>query len=369
MPHDYYKALELEPDATADDIKRAYRRLALKYHPDQNRGDRVAEEQFKKINEAYQVLSDPARRRQYDLFGRVELPEALREFGESIGAMLGRVFGDLFGNRKRGERGKDMKYQLEVTLSEVATGAERDIRVPRVVWCSECAGGGGRAGAAASMCAICDGSGEVRIQQGFVRLSKRCGRCGGRGRVFAEACPGCDGSGERAGEAALKVRVPAGIADGQRLRLAGEGERGRDGGENGDLFVEVKVAPHPLLVRSGSEIHCEVPVSFGDAALGAEILVPTLDGAVRLRIPRGTQTGAEFRIAGKGLPRNPVDGPRGPDVRGDEHVRVVVDTPDVSEGRGDRELMAALEKLRSPHGARGREFAGVMKTLYPGVLR
>jgi molecular chaperone DnaJ len=358
MKRDYYKVLEVSKDATGDEIKRAYRRLALKYHPDQNPGDRAAEERFKEINAAYQVLSDAGRRRQYDLFGTVDLPEAMRDVGETIGSLFNQIFGELFGHRRERVRGKDMKYTVEVTLAEVAVGADKEVVVPRVVRCADCAGTGGEAGSAVRTCDVCEGAGEVKVQQGFVRLSKACGACGARGRVPEKPCAGCKGSGEHDGEVRLTVRVPPGIADGQRLRLAGEGERGKGGADAGDLFVHVTIAEHPFLVRDDTEILCEVPVTFGDAALGAEVLVPTLDGTVRLRVPAGTQSGAVFRMEGRGVPKSPSDGPRKTTGRGDQHVRVVVETPtgETTEMRG------ALERLRGALGPKGRAYRDKMKT-------
>lgn len=277
--------------------------------------------------------------------------------GETIGNLFNQIFGELFGRRRERVRGSDMKYSVEVTLAEVAVGADKEIVVPRVVRCEACGGSGAEAGSAVRTCEVCDGAGEVKVQQGFVRLSKACGACGARGRVAEQPCARCNGAGEHAGEVRLTVHVPPGITDGQRLRLAGEGERGKGGGEAGDLFVHVSVAEHPFLVRDDTEVLCEVPVTIGDAALGAEVLVPTLDGSVRLKIPAGTQSGSVFRMDGRGVPKSPSDAPRKSAGRGDQHVRVVVETPtDVSP-----EAREALQQLRGALGPKAREFREKLK--------
>ncbi|HWP33970.1 MAG TPA: molecular chaperone DnaJ [Thermodesulfobacteriota bacterium] len=330
---DYYAVLGVSRDATPEELKRAYRRLALQYHPDKNPGDPTAEEKFKEISEAYQVLSDPDKRRQYDQFGHAGT-DGFAGFrpGDFAAGPFTDLFTDLFGDffgatvggaraRARGRRGEDLRYNLELSFEEAAFGTEATIQVPRRTDCSACGGSGAKAGTRPVACPTCRGFGQVRYTQGFFSINKTCPRCRGEGRVIETPCPECDGTGLRRETVTLSVKIPAGVETGTRLKLTGEGERGLRGGPPGDLYVVVTVREHPFFVRQGDDVVCEVPVSMVQAALGTTIEVPTLDGKVPLKIPAGTQSGQVFRLKGKGIPR--LSGPG----RGDQHVVVKVETP------------------------------------------
>lgn len=332
---DYYEVLGVSRDATAEELKKAYRRLALQYHPDKNPDDRTAEEKFKELSEAYQVLSDPERRRQYDAFGHAAADGAgfggfrPGDFGAgTFNDLFNDLFGDLFGGtgtgqrtRSRGRRGEDLRYNLELSFEEAAFGTEATIQVPRHVECAACGGSGAKAGTRPAVCPTCRGMGQVRYVQGFFSINKTCPQCRGEGRVVDTPCPECRGVGLGRETARLSVKIPPGVETGSRLKLTGEGERGVRGGPPGDLYVVISVREHPIFVRQGDDVVCEVPISFVQAALGADIEVPTLDGKVSLKIPAGTQSGKVFRLKGKGIPHLTGYG------RGDQHVVVKVETP------------------------------------------
>jgi molecular chaperone DnaJ len=332
---DYYEVLSVPRDAGDQDIKSAYRKLALKYHPDRNPGDKASEEKFKEAAEAYAVLADADKRRIYDRFGHAGLGTAAAGSGfdptvftgfEDILGGLGDVFGfgDLFGtSRRRGgpERGSDLRYDLEISFDESAKGAETTIQIPRHESCDACRGSGAAPGSKPSVCPQCQGRGQLRYQQGFFTVARTCGQCRGTGSVIGKPCPTCRGAGRLQKDRKLTVRVPAGIASGQRLRLSGEGEAGPGGGPPGDLYVVVHVQDHPYLERDGNDLHCEVPVNFPTLVLGGEIQVPLLEGDEPYKIPEGTQTGTTFRFRGRGMPD--VSG-RG---RGDFLVTVKLVTP------------------------------------------
>jgi len=331
---DYYEVLGLPRDAGEQDIKSAYRKLALKYHPDRNPGDKTAEERFKEAAEAYAVLADAEKRRAYDRFGHAGVgsgasagfdPTIFADFGDILGG-LGDVFGfgDLFGGgRRRGGagRGASLRYDLEISFDESARGTETTIQIPRHERCGDCGGSGSAGGSAPATCPRCQGRGQVRYQQGFFTVAQTCSTCGGAGRVITKPCPACSGTGQTVHERRLTVKIPAGIASGQQLRLHGEGEHGTGGGPPGDLYVVVHVQDHPFFRREGDDLYCQVPVPFPSLALGTEISIPTLDGSEPLRIPEGTGGGTVFRLRGKGMPS--VSG-RG---RGDLHVQVEVVVP------------------------------------------
>ena len=331
---DYYEVLGVPRDAGEQDIKSAYRKLALKYHPDRNPGDKTAEEHFKEAAEAYAVLADAEKRAAYDRFGHAGVgsgasagfdPTIFADFGDILGG-LGDVFGfgDLFGGgRRRGGagRGASLRYNLEIPFDESAKGTETTIQIPRHERCSECGGSGSAGGAAPATCPRCQGRGQVRYQQGFFTVAQTCSTCGGAGRVITRPCPACSGTGQTVHERRLTVKIPAGIASGQQLRLQGEGEHGTGGGPPGDLYVVVQVQDHAFFHREGDDLYCQVPVPFTSLALGTEIGIPTLDGREPLRIPEGTGAGTVFRLRGKGMPS--VSG-RG---RGDLHVQVDVVVP------------------------------------------
>ena len=312
---DYYGVLKVSRTATEQEIKSAYRRLALKHHPDRNPGDREAEEQFKEAAEAYAVLIDADKRHLYDRFGHAGLggaatsgfdPSVFTGFEDILGG-LGDIFGfsEVFGGgRRRGgaQRGADLRYDLEVAFDESARGLETTVQIPRQEACGTCGGSGAAEGSSPTTCPQCRGRGQLRYQQGFFTVARTCGQCGGTGTVITRPCPTCRGAGRVEKERKLTVRIPAGIATGQRLRLTGEGEAGLGGGPRGDLYVVVHVQEHPFFRRDGNDLHCEVPVTFPTLALGGQIRIPTLDGDESFTIPDGTQTGTAFRLRGRGMP-------------------------------------------------------------------
>jgi len=339
MARDFYDVLGVARSASIDEIKKAYRSLALKYHPDRNPDDKEdAELKFKEASEAYRILADAEKRRQYDQFG----PAAFNGGGAGFGGfdfaaggfggasmfedVLGDLFGDFFGSgrrrgRTRATRGDDLRYDLELDFQEAINGAEKRITVPRTVACAPCSGSGAKAGTSPETCPACQGQGQVRFQQGLFQISKSCGQCNGEGRIVRTPCPSCRGVGTVRDKREIKVRVPAGVEDGSRLKLRGEGEAGMNGGPTGDLYVVLQVAPHPIFHRDGSQILCEIPISMAQAALGAEIEVPTLDGVVKIDVAAGTQTGKLIPLRGKGV-KDLRSG-----RRGDQIVRVLVETP------------------------------------------
>jgi molecular chaperone DnaJ len=328
---DYYEVLGVRRDADEAELKKAYRRLALQYHPDRNPDNPQAEERFKEASEAYAVLSEPDKRRAYDRFGFEGLgATGTSDFGDLGGFtdLFNDLFGDLFGGRAgggrrrgRGQRGADLRYNLEIELSQVVTGFEAKLSIPKMRPCQTCEGTGLRPGTQPERCTRCRGTGQVVFQQGFFRISRPCDACGGEGEVVRERCPDCRGAGRIEGQQSISVRIPAGVDEGARLRLSGEGEAGVSGGSPGDLYVVISIKSHPLFVRDGPDLHCEVPVPFVKAALGSEIEVPTLEGMVTMRIPEGTQSGTVLRLRGKGLPTLRQS------ARGDQLVRIFVEVP------------------------------------------
>ena len=327
---DYYDVLGVQKGAGDEDLKKAYRRLAMKYHPDRNPGDTVAEEHFKEAKEAYEVLSDSRKRAAYDQFGHAGV-DASAQTGPGFGGggsfsdIFGDVFGDIFGAARGGPnqayRGADLRYNLELSLEEAVFGTTAKIRIPTHVNCHHCNGSGAKPGTRPSTCSTCNGIGQVRMQQGFFSIQQTCPRCRGRGSVITDPCNHCRGSGLVEEQKTLSVKVPAGVDNGDRIRLSGEGEHGENGGPAGDLYVQIQVKPHPIFTRDESNLYCEVPISFATAALGGELTVPTLDGQVNLKIPVETQTGKLFRLRSKGV--KPVRG----GSTGDLICRVKVETP------------------------------------------
>lgn len=314
---DFYEVLGVPRTASDQDIKSAYRKLALKYHPDRNPGDKAAEERFKEAAEAYAVLADADKRARYDRFGHAGVagaggpgggvdPTIFADFQDIFGG-LGDIFGfgDVFGGgRRRGgpQRGADLRYDMEIAFEQSARGAETTIQIPRLETCESCSGSGAAPGTSVTACPQCRGTGQLRYQQGFFTVARTCGQCRGAGKVVAKPCTTCRGQGTTEQQRKLTVKIPAGIATGQRLRLAGEGEAGAQGGPAGDLYVVVHVAEHEFFQRDGNNLHCEVPLSFPTLALGGDITVPGIDGDESLRIPEGTQPGTTFKVKGKGMP-------------------------------------------------------------------
>ena len=343
---DFYEVLGVERSASEAELKKAYRRLAMKFHPDRNPDDKDAEEKFKEANEAYEVLSDPDKRAAYDRHGHAGVDPQMGGGGFG-GGNFSDVFGDVFsdffggggGGRGRGgpQRGSDLRYNMELDLEEAVRGTTVSIRVPTLADCKTCKGSGAKKGTSPVTCTTCNGMGQVRMQQGFFAVQQTCPRCHGSGKMVTDPCGDCHGQGRVEEEKTLSVKVPAGVDTGDRIRLSGEGEAGALGGPSGDLYVVVNVRPHPIFQRDGRDLYCEVPISFADAALGGELEVPTLNGRVKLKIPEGTQTNKLFRLRGKGV--TPV---RGGGV-GDLLCRVAVETP-VKLNKRQREL---LEEFRA----------------------
>ena len=347
---DYYEVLGIDRGASSEEMKKAYRRLAMKHHPDRNKDDSDAEKKFKEAKEAYDVLSDADKRAAYDRFGHEGVragPTGGGFSAENFGDIFGDVFGDIFGTGRRGAsqvfRGADIGYELKLDLETAVAGDNVTIEVPTRVTCDECDGSGARKGTKPVQCTTCGGAGQVRMQQGFFSIQQTCPACKGVGTVIADPCPACHGRGRVAKNKKLSVKVPAGVDDGDRIRLSGEGEAGRNGGPPGDLYVEVRVTPHKIFEREGADLSCEVPVGFATATLGGEVELPTLDGHVSLKVPAGTQSGRVFRLRGKGVTT----------VRdrrtGDLFARVSVETP-VNLTDEQEALLRKFDKLVSAGG-------------------
>ncbi|MBN2362201.1 MAG: molecular chaperone DnaJ [Deltaproteobacteria bacterium] len=349
---DYYEVLGVDRSAGEREIKSAYRKLALRYHPDKNPGDKTAEEKFKEASEAYAVLADPDKRATYDRFGHQGLgganfdPFAGFGFGGAdFGDFFNQVFGEFFGGgrgrgRGRGQRGSDLRYNLTIEFKEAAFGCKKELTIPRLEPCEACGGSGAKAGTSPQTCPSCNGLGEVRLTQGFFSIVRPCPSCGGSGRHIATPCPECAGRGRREVTRTLVVDIPAGVSDATRIRMSGAGEPGLQGGPPGDLFVVLAVEPHPIFERDDNDVVCELPISFPQAALGAELQVPTLDGMEPIKIPAGTQNGKVIKLRGKGVPMLHRD------RRGDQLVRVVVETPT----KLNAEQRALLEKFAEISG-------------------
>jgi molecular chaperone DnaJ len=371
---DYYKVLDVPRNASEADIKKAYRRLAMKFHPDRNPGDKEAEESFKEAKEAYEVLSDEQKRAIYDQHGHDGIDAARQGGGAGgfggadFGDIFGEVFGDIFGGGRRGGRsqvfrGADLRYELELELPQAVFGYTTEVEIPRLMECETCHGSGAAKGHTPTTCDQCQGSGQMRISQGFFQLQQPCNRCRGTGRIIRNPCDTCLGQGRVRRTRKLSVKVPAGVSTGDRIRLGGEGEAGRNGGPAGDLYIEMNVKPNPIFEREGDDLSCEVPVSFATAVLGGAVKVPTLEGDVSLKIPAETQSGRVFRLRDKGV--KPV---RGGD-RGDLFCRVVVETP-VNLSSDQRELLKKFdESLRSDgrgHTPREEGFFEGVKRFFAG---
>lgn len=370
---DYYEVLGVDRSASEQEIKKSYRRIAMKYHPDRNPDDEDADHKFKEATEAYDVLMNSEKRAAYDQFGHAGVDQQMGGGfqGGSFSDIFGDVFGDIFGGgggggRRGPQRGSDLRYTLEISLEEAVRGTTTSIKVPSLQHCTTCDGSGAKPGTSPVSCGSCGGSGQVRMQQGFFQVQQTCPKCRGRGKTISDPCVDCRGQGLVEKTKTLSVKVPPGVDTGDRIRLSGEGEAGPAGGPNGDLFVQMAVKQHPLFERDGRHLYCEVPINFVDAALGGELEVPTLDGKVKLKIPKETQTGKMFRLRGKGV--QPVRG--GP--VGDLMCRAVVETP-VNLSSKQREL---LEEFRSTLSEGGNEqsprqhgwFEGV-KSFFDGMTK
>jgi molecular chaperone DnaJ len=340
---DYYEVLEVSRTATDQDLKSAYRKLALKYHPDRNQGDKKAEESFKEAAEAYGVLSDPDKRSRYDRFGHAGVGNGAQGFDpsqftgfEDLFGGLGDIFGFGGGSRRAGpQRGADLRYDLEIKFEQAAKGLETHIQIPRNETCETCHGNGAAPGTTPTSCPQCRGTGQLRYQQGFFTVARTCGQCRGAGKVISKPCPTCRGNGAVEKTRKLTVRIPAGIATGQRLRLSGEGEAGALGGPPGDLYVVIFVRDHEFFRRDGNDLHCTVPLPFTTLALGGEVSVPGVEGEHTVKVPESTQTGSTFRLRGKGLP----------DVSGRGHGDLLVTVQAMTPKKLTREQKKLLEQL------------------------
>ncbi len=342
---DYYEILGVSKDTDSKDVKKAYRRVAMKFHPDRNPDDPKAEEKFKEATEAYDVLMDEEKREAYNRYGHAGVDASMGggagngNFSDVFGDVFGDIFGGGGGGRGRGgpQRGSDLRYTLDISLEDAVKGTTVEIRVPTLASCDTCDGSGARKGSSPTTCGTCGGAGQVRMQQGFFQVQQTCPTCRGKGKSISDPCGSCHGQGRVERTKTLSVKVPPGVDTGDRIRLSGEGEAGPDGGPPGDLFVQMSVAQHAIFERDGKNLYCEVPITFADAALGGELEVPTLDGRVKLKIPPGTQTGKLFRLRGKGVKQV-----RGGTV-GDLLCRAAVETP-VNLNKRQKELFKELQE-------------------------
>ena len=356
---DFYEILGVPKNASDEDIKKSYRKMAMKYHPDRNQGDATAEVKFKEAKEAYEMLSDAEKRAAYDQFGHAGVDPNMRGgpggaagfggFGESFGD----IFGDIFGQTRRQQgaggkqvfRGNDLSYAMDVTLEEAAMGKESQIRIPSFEECTTCSGTGAKPGTSVKTCGTCQGQGVVQMRQGFFSVQQTCPHCRGSGKTITDPCTPCHGQGKVKKQKTLEIKIPAGIDDGMRIRSTGNGEPGMNGGPTGDLYVEIHIKQHAVFQRDGDDLHCEMPISFAKAALGGDIEVPTLSGKVSFGVPEGTQSGKTFRLRGKGI-----KGVRS-GFAGDLFCHVVVETP-IKLTDKQKELMQEFDKLTLAGGAK-----------------
>ena len=351
---DFYELLGVSRDADEKAVKAAFRKLAMQFHPDRNPGDHTAEIKFKEVNAAYECLKDPQKRAAYDRFGHAAFENGgggpagfSGDFTASMSDIFDNIFGDFMGGGRRGtsrsgrERGSDLRYNMEITLEEAFAGKTAEIEVPTKVACKTCAGSGAKPGSSPKVCATCEGHGRVRAAQGFFSIERTCPTCHGRGEVISDPCLECNGIGRTTENRTLSVNIPAGIEDGTRIRLAGEGEAGLRGGPSGDLYIFLSIRPHEFFQRDGADIFCRVPISMTTAALGGEFQVPTIDGGkTKVKVPEGTQTGKQFRLKGKGMPAL-----RSTRV-GEMYIQVAVETPR-NLTRKQRDLLEEFEKASS----------------------
>ncbi len=368
----YYEVLMVSKEATSREIKKSYKRLAMKYHPDRTKGDKEKEEQFKEIKEAYEVLSDEQKRAAYDQYGHAAFAQGGQGAGggagfgggADFGDIFGDVFGDIFGGgrrQSRARRGSDLRYNMELTLEEAVKGKSVEIKVPTYVSCEPCGGSGAKKGSSAKTCTTCHGHGQVQMRQGLFAVQQTCPTCGGKGKVITDPCNKCHGQGRVEKTKTLSVKIPPGVDTGDRIRLANEGEAGEHGAPAGDLYVQVNVKDHPIFIRDENNLYCEVPISFTTAALGGEIDVPTLEGKVKLKIPKETQTGKMFRLRGKGVKSVRSS------ITGDLMCKVVIETP-VNLSKEQEELLRQFEetmgKKRSHHSPKETGFFKGVKQFF-----
>ncbi len=349
---DYYEVLGINRDASEDEIKKAYRKLAMKHHPDRNPDNPKSEEHFKEAKEAYEILSDTSKRTAYDQYGHAGVDSGTAGAGggaHGFADSFSDIFGDIFGGRAGGQsnvyRGADLRYNLEVTLEQAARGTETKIRIPTMEACETCHGSGAKAGTTPVTCPTCNGHGQVRMQQGFFSIQQTCPKCHGNGKYVASPCGTCHGAGRVKQHKTLSVKIPAGVDEGDRIRLSGEGEAGVNGGPSGDLYVVMHLLPHSVFQRDHNDLHCEMPISFTTAALGGEIEIPTLDGHAKIKIPAETQSGKIFRLRGKGI-----KGVRS-HAHGDLLCHMIVETPVKLTAR-QKELLQELETLNQEDSSR-----------------
>ena len=372
---DFYEVLGVPKNASEDEIKKSYRKLAMKFHPDRNQGDASAEVKFKEAKEAYEMLSDAEKRAAYDQFGHAGVDPNMRGPGGGGGAgfggfgdSFGDIFGDIFGQARRQQgggrqvfRGNDLSYAMEVTLEEAAAGKESEIRIPSYDECDTCHGSGAKPGTSAKTCGTCQGQGVVQMRQGFFSVQQTCPHCRGTGKVITDPCSPCHGQGKIKRQKTLEIKIPAGIDDGMRIRSTGNGEPGTNGGPPGDLYIEIRIKKHDVFQRDGDDLHCAVPISFTTAALGGEISVPTLSGEAAIDLPEGTQTGKQFRLRGKGI-----KGVRS-SFPGDLYCHITVETPvKLTEHQRKllKELDESLKKGGDKHSPSEAGWADKLKNLF-----
>ncbi len=370
---DLYDILGVNRDASDEEIKKSYRKLAMKYHPDRNPDSKDSEEKFKEAKSAYEILSEPDKRRAYDAYGHAGINpqggggpggEGMGGFSEAFGDIFGEIFGGRGGRGgQQVYRGADLRYNMDITLEQAARGTETKIRIPSLDECATCKGTGAKPGTQPKTCHTCNGQGQVRMQQGFFSIQQTCPTCHGNGKVIADPCAACSGSGRIKNHKTLSVKIPSGVDDGDRIRLSGEGEAGMNGGPPGDLYVVVQLKPHAVFQREGADLHCEMPISFTIAALGGDIHIPTLDGEAKIKIPPETQSGQVFRLRGKGI--RPVR----QTSAGDLMCHVVVETPVRLTDR-QKELLRELEEINKKdgdrHNPRAKSFMDKVKNFFAG---
>ena len=370
---DFYEVLGVPKNASEDEIKKSYRKLAMKYHPDRNQGDAAAEVKFKEVKEAYEMLSDAEKRAAYDQFGHAGVDPNMRGPGAGAGGFagfgetFGDIFGDIFGQARRQQggrqvfRGNDLSYAMDITLEEAAAGKESEIRIPSYDECDTCHGTGAKPGTSPKTCGTCQGHGVVQMRQGFFSVQQTCPHCRGSGKIISDPCSPCHGQGKIKRQKTLEIKIPAGIDDGMRIRSTGNGEPGTNGGPPGDLYIEIRLKKHEVFQRDGDDLHCAVPISFTTAALGGEIHVPTLQGEAAIDLPEGTQTGKQFRLRGKGIKGVRASYP------GDLYCHITVETPvKLTEHQRKllRELDESLKKGGDKHSPSEAGWADKLKNLF-----